>query len=565
MAGAGRKTFIAGEVLTAAQVNDFLMDQAVMRFSGSAARAASLTPTEGMVTYLDDANALEVYDGSAWIPADLRRLITGSAQVLIGVSSGSVIAIGGAEEGQVLTAASAQPGGLAWQTPSGAGAAVYKFISASGTTGLPAPLTPGFYKISYGTATLNQTQFRFVDTEGNYYGASITSGVGFATIPVEVASLNTTTGGNTLLVEEIAGVTATLPIGPTLTEMGWTSLNTASLGFTTSGSPTQIGYFNPFSGSLIASSVVTSPLSGASVGASTIPIGGSQRIAFVQQNADGLWSTSASAWSSSAFNAAYPYAVYTSNGTYTPPSWSTSADVFIVSGGGAGGGATSGNGGGGGGGAGGASLFTNFATPASVSVTVGLGGTGGTGTGPSGGASSFGSASVAGGGGGGTFNAPAANGGAGGSGGGGGGRFSSPPSTGTGGSATPSGLGFAGGNGYGSNPDFRGGGGGGGGYAAVGTNSSFDAVSPGGSGSVYLGVFPFGGGGGGGADMNLGFGSPGGSGGGGNGQWKRSVLGPTVGPAATPGTNGMGGGGGGSATTTAAGSGGSGIIIVKAK
>ena len=69
MAGAGKRTFIPGEVLTAAQVNYYLMDQAVMRFSGSAARAASITaPSEGMVTYLDDSNVLEYYDGSAWAP-----------------------------------------------------------------------------------------------------------------------------------------------------------------------------------------------------------------------------------------------------------------------------------------------------------------------------------------------------------------------------------------------------------------------------------------------------------------------------------------------------------------
>jgi len=59
---AGRKTFTAGEVLQAADVNDFLMDQSVMVFAGTAARGSAIpSPSEGMVTYLEDADELQVY------------------------------------------------------------------------------------------------------------------------------------------------------------------------------------------------------------------------------------------------------------------------------------------------------------------------------------------------------------------------------------------------------------------------------------------------------------------------------------------------------------------------
>jgi hypothetical protein len=62
-----RKVFTAGEVLAAADVNDFLMDQAVMTFASSAARGSAIgTAVEGMVTWLNDENALQVYDGTAW-------------------------------------------------------------------------------------------------------------------------------------------------------------------------------------------------------------------------------------------------------------------------------------------------------------------------------------------------------------------------------------------------------------------------------------------------------------------------------------------------------------------
>lgn len=63
-----RKVFTADEILTAADVNHFLMDQTVMSFAGTAARgSAIITPTEGMVTYLEDIDALSIYSGTRWI------------------------------------------------------------------------------------------------------------------------------------------------------------------------------------------------------------------------------------------------------------------------------------------------------------------------------------------------------------------------------------------------------------------------------------------------------------------------------------------------------------------
>jgi hypothetical protein len=41
MAGAGSKLFVSGDVLTAAQVNTYLMDQTVMRFADEAARTTA--------------------------------------------------------------------------------------------------------------------------------------------------------------------------------------------------------------------------------------------------------------------------------------------------------------------------------------------------------------------------------------------------------------------------------------------------------------------------------------------------------------------------------------------
>jgi hypothetical protein len=68
MAGGGFRTFAVGEVLTATNVNNFLMEQTVMVFTNSSARSTALgaNVAEGMVTYLTADNSLWYYSGTAW-------------------------------------------------------------------------------------------------------------------------------------------------------------------------------------------------------------------------------------------------------------------------------------------------------------------------------------------------------------------------------------------------------------------------------------------------------------------------------------------------------------------
>jgi hypothetical protein len=95
MAGAGYKLFATGDVLTAAQVNTYLMQQTVMVFASSAARTAALSGVlaEGMVSYLSDTNALQYYDGAAWQdvanPGDITA-VTVTSPITGGGTSGSV-------------------------------------------------------------------------------------------------------------------------------------------------------------------------------------------------------------------------------------------------------------------------------------------------------------------------------------------------------------------------------------------------------------------------------------------------------------------------------------------
>jgi hypothetical protein len=62
------KVFTNGSVLNASEINDNLMRQSVMVFSNAAARTAAITsPVEGMLTWLEDSNRYESYDGAAWV------------------------------------------------------------------------------------------------------------------------------------------------------------------------------------------------------------------------------------------------------------------------------------------------------------------------------------------------------------------------------------------------------------------------------------------------------------------------------------------------------------------
>jgi hypothetical protein len=63
-----RKTFVAGDVLQASEVNTFLMNQSVMTFASESARNTAITlPVDGMVTYLEDTKRYQTYNGTAWV------------------------------------------------------------------------------------------------------------------------------------------------------------------------------------------------------------------------------------------------------------------------------------------------------------------------------------------------------------------------------------------------------------------------------------------------------------------------------------------------------------------
>ena len=89
----GFKVFSVGEVLTAADVNDYLMEQSIGIFANSTARDAQITsPIEGQFCYLADSNVLQLYT-SSWndfIGAGDITAVTAGTNISGGGASGAV-------------------------------------------------------------------------------------------------------------------------------------------------------------------------------------------------------------------------------------------------------------------------------------------------------------------------------------------------------------------------------------------------------------------------------------------------------------------------------------------
>ena len=137
MAGAGAKLFVAGDVLTAAQVNTYLQDQVIMRFASSAARDAAFggagepVLAEGMFCYLLDTNEFLVYTGAAWTAVDTSvdaskiplSTVTTAGDLIVGTGNATVTRLAASTSGYVLTS-------------NGTGVApTYQVLPASGVTG----------------------------------------------------------------------------------------------------------------------------------------------------------------------------------------------------------------------------------------------------------------------------------------------------------------------------------------------------------------------------------------------------------------------------------------------
>jgi hypothetical protein len=134
-AGLGFKTFAVGEVLSAANVNGYLM-QGVLVFANATARDAAITsPQEGQFAYLKDTNVTTYYTGSAWANLDTTGMtnpMTTTGDTIYSSSGSTPARLGIGTSGQVLTVSG---GGVpSWTTPAGGGGKVLQVVNATTTT-----------------------------------------------------------------------------------------------------------------------------------------------------------------------------------------------------------------------------------------------------------------------------------------------------------------------------------------------------------------------------------------------------------------------------------------------
>jgi len=132
-AGLGFKTFATGDVLSATDVNGYLM-QGVLVFATTTARDTAITsPQAGQISLTKDTNTIWKYTGSAWTNIDTSGSapLTTKGDVYGYDTAPARIPIG--TNGQVLTADSTQALGLKWAAAASSSPS-FDLINSGGTS-----------------------------------------------------------------------------------------------------------------------------------------------------------------------------------------------------------------------------------------------------------------------------------------------------------------------------------------------------------------------------------------------------------------------------------------------
>jgi len=176
-AGLGFKTFTVGEVLSAADVNGYLM-QGVLVFATTAARDAAITsPQEGQFAFTKDTNSLFYYDGATWVASgatgDIEGVTAGTGisgggtsgtvtvtnsmataidakgDLIVGTGADAFSRLAVGTNGQVLTADSSEATGLKFATPAVAASGLTLISTTTIGSGVSSATVSGAFSATY--------------------------------------------------------------------------------------------------------------------------------------------------------------------------------------------------------------------------------------------------------------------------------------------------------------------------------------------------------------------------------------------------------------------------------
>jgi hypothetical protein len=206
-AGLGFKTFNTGDVLTASEVNGYLM-QGILVFADATARDAAITsPQEGQFAFTKDNNSLWYYTGSAWAAS-------GATGDIEGVTAGTGISGGGTSGTVTITNSMATAIDAKGDLIVGTGADTFDRLAvgtnghtlvadSSTATGLkwaaaPTPATPGLVlidEVSFTSSNAVAVNDVFSSTYDNYRIILVGQNASPATVSIRlrVSGTDTTT------------------------------------------------------------------------------------------------------------------------------------------------------------------------------------------------------------------------------------------------------------------------------------------------------------------------------------------------------------------------------------
>jgi hypothetical protein len=203
-AGLGFKDFTTGEVLTAGDVDGYLM-QGIWVFASAAARDAAVTsPQEGNFAFTKDTNGLWYYDGAAWVASgatgdiegvtagigisgggtsgtvtvtnSMATAIDAKGDLVVGTGADTFAKLTVGANGTTLVADSAEATGLKWATAAaGGGMTLLATLTLTGSSVTSSSFSSAYkqlfiyYKGVY-ASTATDLYIRFnADTGSNYY------------------------------------------------------------------------------------------------------------------------------------------------------------------------------------------------------------------------------------------------------------------------------------------------------------------------------------------------------------------------------------------------------------